>query len=329
MDDNSRNQYPLGEPSVLDYVKSKIFFWRKEQISVPDSLSEIQELIPPQEYEDKSGISKLSWRVLTAIGLGFFAQLANQVTGGVGITGSVLYLTAAGLVVWAFWREELGLPFKAEESRSYRQIKINWVPLILGFGFALAAFWTLSANRFTLMNTGFWLLGIFLTAIGVWQFPANIYVSIDNKISRVKEALSDKKVRIKIIQFVIVLGIGIFFKVYQFGEVVPEMVSDHAEKLLNVSDLLNGETKIFFPGSAGRESLQIFLIALTAKITGLGVSFISMKLGTVLVGILMLPYIYLLGKEIGNHRVGLIAMFLIGIASWPNILARVALSSIL
>ena len=43
----------------------------------------------------------------------------------------------------------------------------------------------------------------------------------------------------------------------------------------------------------------------------------------------MLPYMYLLGKELGNRWVGLFAMLLTGIAFWPNILARVALRFIL
>jgi 4-amino-4-deoxy-L-arabinose transferase-like glycosyltransferase len=43
----------------------------------------------------------------------------------------------------------------------------------------------------------------------------------------------------------------------------------------------------------------------------------------------MLPYMYLLGKEVGNRWTGMLAMLLTGIAFWPNILARVALRFIL
>jgi 4-amino-4-deoxy-L-arabinose transferase-like glycosyltransferase len=45
----------------------------------------------------------------------------------------------------------------------------------------------------------------------------------------------------------------------------------------------------------------------------------------VLGGLITLPFIYLLGKEIGNKRAGLIAFLFAGIAYWPNVISRVAL----
>jgi len=328
MNEDNR-QYPLGEPSVLDYLKSKIFFWRKHQIAIPEAEVEIFEYTPPQISDSRKESSKLSWRVLVVFGLVLFAQILNQVTGGVGIMGLIVYLTAAGLAIWAFWLGELSLPKKTEVIQSFEVIKLNWIPLILGLGFTLVAFWTMGGNQFTLLNTSIWILGVILTGVGIWQFPQKIKTTFQDKLSKFRETLKNRRTRIQIAQFVAILLIAIFFRVWQLGEVVPEMVSDHAEKLLDVVDVLDGDTRIFFPRNTGREALQFYLIAATAKLTSLGVSFMSMKLGTVLLGILMLPYIYLLGKEIGSHRVGLIAMLLIGIAYWPNILSRVALRFIL
>ena len=48
---------------------------------------------------------------------------------------------------------------------------------------------------------------------------------------------------------------------------------------------------------------------------GTGLSFMSLKIGTVLLGLLTLPYMYLLGKEIGGKRVGLFALFLLASAT--------------
>jgi hypothetical protein len=50
-----------------------------------------------------------------------------------------------------------------------------------------------------------------------------------------------------------------------------------------------------------------------------------LKIGTVLLGLLTLPYIYLLGKEISGVRVGLFALFFAGIGYWPNVISRVGL----
>jgi 4-amino-4-deoxy-L-arabinose transferase-like glycosyltransferase len=42
-------------------------------------------------------------------------------------------------------------------------------------------------------------------------------------------------------------------------------------------------------------------------------------------GLVTLPYMYALGKEIGNRRVGLLAALFAGIAYWPNVISRVGL----
>jgi len=61
------------------------------------------------------------------------------------------------------------------------------------------------------------------------------------------------------------------------------------------------------------------------KVFGTGISFLSLKLVTCLAGLFTLPFIYLLGKEIQNKEVGLLAMFFAGVAYWPNVISRVAL----
>jgi 4-amino-4-deoxy-L-arabinose transferase-like glycosyltransferase len=122
-----------------------------------------------------------------------------------------------------------------------------------------------------------------------------------------------------------VFAAAAFFRFYQLAQVPPEMNSDHAEKLLDVMDVLNGQTSIFFPRNTGREPLQFYLTALTAQVFGTGISFLSLKIGAALAGLLVLPFIYLLGKEMANRRVGLLAMAFAGIAYWPNALSRVAL----
>jgi 4-amino-4-deoxy-L-arabinose transferase-like glycosyltransferase len=62
-----------------------------------------------------------------------------------------------------------------------------------------------------------------------------------------------------------------------------------------------------------------------AQVFGTGFSFFSLKLGTVLLGILTIPFVYMLGREVGNKRVALFALFLFGIAYWPNVISRIGL----
>jgi 4-amino-4-deoxy-L-arabinose transferase-like glycosyltransferase len=56
-----------------------------------------------------------------------------------------------------------------------------------------------------------------------------------------------------------------------------------------------------------------------------GYTALSLKIGTVLAGLLTLPYLYLLGKEFGHKRIGLFALLFAGMAYWPNVISRVGL----
>ena len=100
---------------------------------------------------------------------------------------------------------------------------------------------------------------------------------------------------------------------------------DVAEKILDVYDVSQGLTHIFFPRNTGREADQMYLTLVISWIFGTGLSYLSLKIGTVICGLVTLPYMYLLGKEFGGKRVGLLAVFFTGIAYWPNIISRFGL----
>lgn len=117
----------------------------------------------------------------------------------------------------------------------------------------------------------------------------------------------------------------LFFRLYRIDNVLAEPFSDQAEKLLDVFDVTQGKTFIFFERNTGREFIQFYWTALMSFLFGTGLSFLSLKIGTALIGLFSLPYIYLLGKEIGGKRVALFALILAGVAYWPNTISRVGL----
>jgi hypothetical protein len=125
----------------------------------------------------------------------------------------------------------------------------------------------------------------------------------------------------------LVLGFAVvsFFRFTQLRTVPYEMWSDHAEKLLDVVDVLNGYTSIYFPRNTGREALQFYMAAATAKVLNTGISFMTLKIGTAAAGLLTIPFIYLFAKEIGGKAVGFVAMMLAGVAYWPNVISRIGL----
>jgi hypothetical protein len=101
------------------------------------------------------------------------------------------------------------------------------------------------------------------------------------------------------------------------------MTSDHAEKLLDVQDVLDGQYRIFFPRTTGREAMQFYLIALMTPLAG--VSYLTMKLGTVLVGFFTLPFTFLFVRTVSGTGVAILALSLEVAMRWLLQVSRVGL----
>ena len=190
---------------------------------------------------------------------------------------------------------------------------VRWFALAAGVLVALGAYVSFSNNRFTTTNVFLWLWALAAFVIAFW-LPG--------------QRKQGRRFHIRrgwLLLLLAALGLVVFFRMYQFSAVPSQMVSDQAEKLFDVADILNGQWSIFFPRNTGREAFQFYLTAAIAKWLDTGISFTSLKIGTVLAGLLTLPFIYLLGKELGNRQIGLLAMVFAGIAYWPNIISRFGL----
>jgi 4-amino-4-deoxy-L-arabinose transferase-like glycosyltransferase len=321
---------PLQEPSVLDYVKARLRFWEKapplfESLALTPSPSpegsgdgenEASEPASPGILFPTPAI-KLPWRSMLAVLLVLIAQLTFEPRPGVersGLTGAVLYLLAAAVALWAALSQEWQFEPLPSEEPSEAPLNVPLRPLLTGVGLLLVSFLAFGGNQFNIFNTSLWLAGIFLVARAFWQ-----------KSSGAHRGASLFKPYSRIGVIVALAALALFFRAYQLNAVPPEMNSDHAEKLLDVFDVLQGQTRIFFERNTGREAFQFYLTALVAKVFGTGVSFTSLKLGTLLCGLATLPFIYLLGKETAGRGAAWIAVTLAAVAYWPNVITRVAL----
>jgi len=337
----------MEEPSVLDYVKSKLAPWRGQKIVIPPAEPAPEDLAAPQEpliaglAERESALPAaapfalpwsaaiprvlaIPWRSFLALALGLLAQLSlepspNRTWKG----GAILYLLGAGFVVLAWWRGEWQ-PSPIPESQARQQpLTLRIAPFFLGGVLSLLAFADLGGNLFTRRNLALWLLSLACFVWALW-LPQKRELSLWQRLSA---AFTGQQVSISpwTMLLLAVSLLILFFRVYQIQQTPPEMVSDHAEKLLDVWDVVNGQTSIFFPRNTGREALQMYLTAAIVLLFNSGYSFLSLKIGAVLAGLLTLPYIYLLGKEVGSRRIGLLALVFAGIAYWPNVISRVGL----
>ena len=347
--------------SLWHYLKSRILFWRGERspfpslsewmgpeeapvaVPVPKSppktpkkpkkpvkrtkIAEIPDEVPVEVSPDPR-IEALPekrpwpWHACLAILFTLIAQRAVEPPGRNLENALIIYGIAQAWTIISYYSGELVLPILAKFEQRGDAEKIRLIPLLVGIPLLAISFWMFADNQFTPLNVFLWVITflIFLFAFwtpkwrswierwrSMWRFPRRVTISWMT------------------IFAIVVIGFGLFYRLYRLGEVPPEMFSDHAEKLWDVRDLLSGDYQIFFPRNTGREAFQMYLTAAVSIIFNTGLSFMSLKIGTVLAGIFTIPYIYLLGKEIGNERVGIFAAAFAGIAYWPNVIARVAL----
>ena len=145
----------------------------------------------------------------------------------------------------------------------------------------------------------------------------------------IKTFLARDSWQLKITRWMLLLvavsAVIIFFRLYRIDGVPAEPFSDHAEKLLDVYDVTQGITHIFFERNTGREFIQFYWTMLLSNVLKTGLTFLTLKIGTALIGLLTLPFVYLLGKELGGKRVGLFALILAGVGYWLNTISRIGL----
>ncbi len=208
------------------------------------------------------------------------------------------------------------------DNRGLIALGISFIALILAF----LTFKETGVHdiRFNSMNLFYWLL-----SIGSFCYAVSDRAAIKRPINNFIIKISARKILIRITPWVIfgILSVLLilFYRFYRLNQVPGEMFSDHAEKLLDVNDVLNGDFHVFFVRNTGREFIQFYLTALIAILFKTGVSFLSLKIGTAIAGFLTLPYIYKLGKEIGNRWIGILSFLLAGISYWHNVISRVGL----
>ncbi|NWF63711.1 MAG: glycosyltransferase family 39 protein [Chloroflexi bacterium] len=342
---------PEKEPSVLDLYKSVTKDWasffnfvrsvwdarRREEINQALAY-EAQQTVAAHAVEPVR-VETFPWRVLLAMGLALTAQALVEPPQRFSMVSVTVYLAAFGLAFWSYRSHEWHLPALPAIWRAADPLTIRLVPLGLAVFLAWAAFINFKDGLFTGLNVSLWLLSIVLLLVSFWvpaprpaapqeETPAETPGKTWS-FSGVEITFKDfSKIQRTLIWSMLVLaafGLGIFFRLYQLDQIPNEPFSDHADKILDVYELSQGQTWVFFERNTGREAIQMYWTLLVLNLFGTGFSFYSLKLGTALLGILTLPFVYQIGKEFGNERVALYALILFGVASWPNIISRIGL----
>lgn len=321
------------EPSVLDWLKSVL---RGKPLAIPEegraptpikdlsSKDEMEAIKPTPGIRDLS-IFPVHFRLPAALFLGLVAQFMLENYREDTRLSIVLYVLAGGLIVWAMWKQDFSLPSPDVMDSPLSRLVYRPVYLVTGIIASLLTFITAGNNLFDLPTVFLWLLSIIAIFMafweGSWSFAGGLH--------KLREWSRLKEYQLRITGWMLLVGlvfaVTLFFRFYQLNQIPPEMVSDHAEKLLDVIDVLNGLPSIFFSRNTGREALQFYMAAATVKLLGTGITHLTLKIGTALAGVITVIYMYFIGVELSSRRVGLFTLFLAGVAYWPNVISRVGL----
>ena len=330
----------MPEASVLDYLKALLNPRQKDLPEIPPLPKKGKKVrvVSPAKAKKQSKPSvpaigkgsweKIPWRLVSSFLLFLLAQKMWASPDGAIFSGLALAIISSGLLIWAYRLGELRIPELALGKRTKTTFILSPIYLFIAFVSFAFAFFLFRGNQFNFGNVFFWFLSIGALLLSIWNFE-----NVSKKINDWRKQVVDKNWNFSIsgptIIVLVALAMIAFFRFAQLDTVPIEMVSDHAEKLFDVIDIQNGNSPIYFERNTGREPLQFYLSAWIAKWLGTGISFLTLKLGTTLLGFLSLYYVYQLGKDYGGRWVGMMALLLTGLAYWPNVLARTGLRFIL
>ena len=307
---------PSYEPSVWDYLIGKLSFRSK-------GISEKKTVEDKEKPIDKLGFP---WFTIIALLLAILAQLSLEPSPARAyLPGVILYTGAFGCLVGALFKKEWHLPDRPEDIGTQTRFVIRWEYIAAGLLLGLFTFVFFGNGRFGFLNTTLWILSILFTCMGLWEKTHRKRISLRGIWQRLRGNGWNFRITHWTLIVLGVISVILFFNFHRLDSVPPEMVSDQAEKLLDIYDILNGSRAVYFPRNTGREVLHFYLTAVYMGLFNLEVSFLNLKVVTVFANLLTLLFIYMLGKEIGDKWVGLGAAFFAGIAYWPLLFTRLAL----
>ena len=272
---------------------------------------------------------------MLAVVFGLVAQRMLELRLAAPLEAVGVYLVAIALLLWSYMRQELAIvPIPEPRARAAGGLRVSKQALLVGLALAYGTFVTCRGGSFTALNVTLWLAATTVVLYALWRRDGEAArPAVRDFLAGVRSRLARRHFPFAVTPWLLCLAavvlVSAFFRLYRIGSVPAEMISDHAEKLLDIRDVLDGKTPIYFARNAGREPMQFYLTAAIARFFGFGPSFLSLKLLMALVGIGGLTFMYLLGKDFGGRWVGLLTMLLCGFAYWPNVLGRIGLRLIL
>jgi hypothetical protein len=125
----------------------------------------------------------------------------------------------------------------------------------------------------------------------------------------------------------IILGLAIFMRLYLFSSIPFGTWFDEADIGQNALKIVDGTSKLpVFYGWQSRPFHFTFLVSLSLRL--FGVSTLSVRIVSVMFGLLAVLVAYLLGKEIISQRFGFIFAFFFAVGRWHVTFSRLGMGTV-
>lgn len=270
----------------------------------------------------------------------FLAQTALSAQGRP-TTALVLYLLAGAswLALLRFdYRAALGRGPRVTDSAA-RPARFNLAEVLRARAavatgallLSIATFALTAHNTFTLPGIAAWVTSVVLwMVVAAERSPGQLARDWADGITARLRGLRAPRLRLlPLAALLAILSVAAFFRVYRLDALPVEMTSDHVEKVLDAYSVSQGITSVFFRANGGREAIQFYLIPVAAKLFGTGFSFLTLKLVSAIEGLLLIPLMVVLGREVVDRETGFLAAAFVAVSWWHVALSRLALRIVL
>lgn len=240
------------------------------------------------------------------------ALCANWLAPQAPLQAGLLFSAALGFLIWIARSQPAEAPAHTPVPASAPLLDDRWRWFSLGLSSAAAVtgYLTLAGHEFTPVNLTCWLISMLSFGLAWMDRPA---------------PLPRPRLSPELLTLLVILVLGALLRFYRLDAVPIEMTSDHAEKLLDVSDVLQGQYPVFFTRNTGREGMQFYLTAALIRFTPLETNHLALKVGAALFGLLAIPAAWCFFRELYGPRRALLGAAVFAISGWHIAISRVGL----
>ncbi len=242
-----------------------------------------------------------------------------------------LWLLADGLYAWPrHLSHERSLPRVVPQATASGRSRNRLLAALAGALCCVLAWRFTAHNHITFIGLGAWLASMMLWLHALTPGVVDLRACWRGLLARLKHVHWRRRETLAL-ALILLLAAGL--RLSQLDTVMPEMTSDHVEKIRDAWRVSRGEFNVFFANNGGREPLQMYAVALLAQLPGLDFNFYTLKLLSALEGIVAVLLLYWTGCALVGGRegrlLGLLTSALVAVGYWHLLLSRLGLRIVL